>query len=103
LSRINCVKAGGIRFTINGNPFFNLVTITNVGGSGIVVAVRMRGDHTAWYPMARNWGQNWQCSWKLVGQGISFMVTTSDGRVTTSRVANANWRFGQTFEGAQVR
>ncbi|CAK9206655.1 unnamed protein product [Sphagnum troendelagicum] len=101
--RINCVKAGGIRFTINGNPFFNLVTITNVGGSGIVVAVRMRGDYTAWYPMARNWGQNWQCSWKLVGQGIWFMVTTSDGRVTTSRVANANWGFGQTFEGAQVR
>ncbi|KAH9539825.1 hypothetical protein CY35_15G077400 [Sphagnum magellanicum] len=101
--RINCVKAGGIRFTVNGNPYFNLVTITNVGGSGIVVAVKMRGDRTAWYPMSRNWGQNWQCSWKLVGQGIWFMVTTSDGRVTTSRVANANWGFGQTFEGAQVR
>jgi len=37
-----------------------------------------------------------------MGQGIWFMVTTSDGRVTTSRVVDSNWQFGQTFQGAQV-
>lgn len=100
--RVPCTKSGGIRFTINGNPNFNLVTITNVGGSGVVVAVKMRGDSSPWYPMSRNWGQNWQCGSKLVGQGLWFMVTTSDGKVTTSRVANGDWQFGQTFQGAQV-
>jgi len=76
---------------------------SNVGGSGVgAAAVRIRGDCIGWYPMTRNWGQNWQCNWKLMGQGIWFMVTTSDGRVTTSRVADSNWQFGQTFQGAQV-
>jgi hypothetical protein len=100
--RVPCTKSGGIRFTINGNPNFNLVTITNVGGSGVVVAVKMRGDSSPWYPLSRNWGQNWQCGSKLVGQGLWFMVTTSDGKVTTTRVANGDWQFGQTFQGAQV-
>ncbi|CAM6023788.1 unnamed protein product [Sphagnum balticum] len=75
---------------------------TNVGGSGVAAAARIRGDRIGWYPMTRNWGQNWQCNWKLMGQGIWFMVTTSDGRVTTSRDADSNWQFGQTFQGAQV-
>ncbi|CAM6072359.1 unnamed protein product [Sphagnum tenellum] len=69
---------------------------SNVGGSGVgAAAVRIRGDRIGRYPMTRNWGQNWQCNWKL-------MVTTSDGRVTTSRVADSSWQFGQTFQGAQV-
>ncbi|KAH9565127.1 hypothetical protein CY35_04G061100 [Sphagnum magellanicum] len=88
---VTCVKRGTIRFTINGNPFFNLVTI-----------LMIRGDRIGWYSMTRNWVQNWQCNWKLMGQGIWFMVTTSDGRVTTSRVVDSNWQFGQTFQGAQV-
>ncbi|KAF4376020.1 hypothetical protein CsatB_021101 [Cannabis sativa] len=100
--RVPCIKTGGVKFEVKGNPYWALVLLYNVGGAGDVVNVKIKGSSTDWQQMSRNWGQNWQTGINLVGQALSFQVTTSDNKVLQfDNVAPTNWQFGQTFEGRQ--
>ncbi|XP_061352607.1 expansin-A9-like [Gastrolobium bilobum] len=99
--RVPCKRQGGIRFTITGNPYFNLVKVWNVGGAGDIIGVKVKGsDKLKWTELKRNWGQKWETNAMLVGESLTFRVRASDGRYSTAwHVAPKNWQFGQTFEG----
>ncbi|GJN30338.1 hypothetical protein PR202_gb18633 [Eleusine coracana subsp. coracana] len=96
--RTPCVKQGGVRFTMAGANNFELVLITNVAGSGSVKAVWVKGTNTDRMAMSRNWGVNWHSLAGLVGQALTFGVTSTGGQTLVfPDVVPAWWKFGQTF------
>lgn len=99
-NRVGCRRSGGIRFTINGRNYFELVLISNVGGAGEISKVWIRGSKSnKWEVMSRNWGANWQSLSYLNGQSLSFRLQASNGGIRTAlNVAPKNWQFGQSFK-----
>ncbi|CAN6810784.1 unnamed protein product [Brassica oleracea] len=97
--RVGCRRRGGVRFTMRGQGTFNMVILSNVGGSGAVKAVAVRGSRgKIWHQMTRNWGANWQSSGDLRGQRLSFRVTLLDCKTMTFlNIVPSSWWFGQTF------
>ncbi|KAF5732035.1 putative expansin-A17 [Tripterygium wilfordii] len=98
--KVPCNRSGGLRFTINGRNYFELVLISNVGGAGEIAKVWIKGSRMSnWEVMSRNWGTNWQSLSYLNGQSLSFRVQTSNGSIRTAlNVVPANWQFGQSFK-----
>ncbi|KAG8074585.1 hypothetical protein GUJ93_ZPchr0006g40713 [Zizania palustris] len=100
--RVPCRKRGGVRFTVSGRDYFELVLVHNVAAAGSVRLMEVKGSRSAgWMVMSRNWGANWQSLAYLNGQGLSFRVTASDGQALVfADVVPPSWSFGQTFASA---
>ena len=105
--RVPCARKGGVRFTVGGHDYFNLVLVTNVAGPGSIRAMDVKGsqqqqqppaDDDHWMHMARNWGANWHSLAYLTAQRLSFRVTVTDGQtIVFADVVPPKWRFGQSF------
>ncbi|EYU28952.1 hypothetical protein MIMGU_mgv1a021679mg [Erythranthe guttata] len=101
--RVACVRSGGIRFQFQGNGYWLLVYVMNVGGSGDVASMWVKGTKTNWISMSHNWGASYQAFATLGGQALSFKITsyTSHETIIAYNVAPANWQVGMTY-GASV-
>ncbi|KAJ4774169.1 Expansin [Rhynchospora pubera] len=98
--RVPCAKTGGIRFTINGLNYFELVLIWNVGGAGSISAAWIKGSNTNWQALQWNWGCNWQSNSYLNGQSLSFLVSNTDSQTLLFQdMVVSWWSFGRTYEG----
>ncbi|KAL0712500.1 hypothetical protein Bca4012_019478 [Brassica carinata] len=100
IAKVGCRRSGGMRFTMNGRNYFELVLISNVGGAGEISKVWIKGSRSnKWETMSRNWGANWQSNTYLNGQSLSFKVQLSNGRTKAAlNVVPSYWRFGQSFK-----
>ncbi|KAK4779139.1 hypothetical protein SAY86_006667 [Trapa natans] len=97
--RVPCNKSNGVRFTVNGRDYFELVLVSNVANAGSIKSMAIKGSKmSGWIAMSRNWGANWQSNLYLNGQSLSFQVTTTDGVTKVFQdVVPSNWMFGKTF------
>ncbi|OIW17325.1 hypothetical protein TanjilG_22437 [Lupinus angustifolius] len=100
--RVPCIKKDGVKFELTGNPYWLLVLVYNVANAGDIKSVSIKGSKSGWFPMTHNWGQHWNTGQNLVGQTLSFQVTTSDGKMLQfDNVVPANWKFGGTYQSKQ--
>ncbi|OAY85220.1 Expansin-A18 [Ananas comosus] len=92
-------NAGIVPF--QGNAYWLLVYVLNVGGSGDVCSIDVKGDSTDWISMTHNWGASFQAFANLGGQALSFRLTTCTSQETLIlyNVADAGWSVGLTYEG----
>uniref|UniRef100_A0A0E0I3Q3 Expansin n=2 Tax=Oryza TaxID=4527 RepID=A0A0E0I3Q3_ORYNI len=98
--KVACVRQGGIKYTITGNPSYNMVMVKNVGGAGDVVKLTVKGTkRVKWTPLQRSWGQLWKTEANLTGESLTFRVMTGDHRKATSwRVAPRDWTYDNTYQ-----
>ncbi|CAN8245299.1 unnamed protein product [Cochlearia groenlandica] len=97
--RVACRRKGGIRFKFEGNGYWLLVYVMNVGGAGDINTMAVKGSRTKWLPMSHNWGASYQSFSSLYGQSLSFRVTSYTTRQTLYawNAAPASWTAGKTY------
>ncbi|KAF8027430.1 hypothetical protein BT93_E0358 [Corymbia citriodora subsp. variegata] len=98
--RVPCVRTGGIRFQFQGNGYWLLVYVMNVGGAGDVAGMWVKGSRTGWISMSHNWGASYQAFATLGSQSLSFKLTsyTTKETIVAYNVAPSNWRVGMTYK-----
>lgn len=100
--RVPCASNGGIKFQFQGNSWWLLVYVMNVGGPGDVSTMAVKGSYSGWLGMSHNWGASYQVFSRLQGQSLSFRVTcyTTGQTIVAYNVAPAGWSFGETYQAA---
>ncbi|KAM7259580.1 hypothetical protein ACFE04_015321 [Oxalis oulophora] len=98
--RVTCQVSGGVKFSFQGNSYWLLVYVMNVGGGGDIASMSVRGTKTDnWIPMSHNWGASYQAFSALGGQALSFKLTsyTSKETIILQNVAPSSWTTGVSY------
>lgn len=100
ICRVACKRTGGIRFKFEGNGYWLLVYVMNVGGAGDIKTMAVKGSRTGWINMSHNWGASYQAFSSLYGQSLSFRLTSYTTRQTiyAYNAAPASWSAGKTYQ-----
>ena len=85
-----CQRKRGIRFSFQGNGYWLLVYVMNVGGGGDMSSMMVKGSRTGWIKMSHNWGASYQAFATLGGQALFFRLTS----YTTKKTIIARWHSG---------
>ncbi|GAA0139572.1 hypothetical protein LIER_01090 [Lithospermum erythrorhizon] len=98
--RVPCFRKGGLRFQFQGNGYWLLVYVMNVGGGGDIATMWVKGTKTGWINMSHNWGASYQAFATLGGQALTFKLTsyTNHETVIATNVAPSNWQVGMTYQ-----
>ncbi|OAY56593.1 expansin-A7 [Manihot esculenta] len=98
--RVPCRRTDGLRFSFQGNGYWLLVYVMNVGGGGDIANMWVKGSKTGWISMSHNWGASYQAFATLGGQALSFKITsyTTKETIYAWNVAPANWNVGLTYK-----
>ncbi|KAK9716492.1 hypothetical protein RND81_06G237100 [Saponaria officinalis] len=98
--RVSCQKTGGIRLKFEGNDYWLLVYVMNVGGAGDICQMWVKGTNTDWISMTQNWGASYQAFSKLGGQALSFKLEsyTTGEVIYLNNVAPSNWCTWMTYQ-----
>jgi len=73
--RVLCASSGGIKFQFQGNSWWLLVYVMNVGGAGDVSAVAVKDSYTRWWLSMSN--NNWERLIKFLLTSIKFFPTAA--------------------------
>ncbi|XP_019447681.1 PREDICTED: expansin-A7-like [Lupinus angustifolius] len=97
--RVPCARSGGLRFSFQGNGYWLLVYVMNVGGGGDISSISVKGSKTRWISMSHNWGASYQAFASLGGQALSFRITsyTTKQTIFAWNAAPSNWAAGLTY------
>ena len=97
--RVPCIRSGGLRFSFQGNGYWLLVYVMNVGGGGDIANIWVKGSRTGWISMSHNWGASYQAFATLGGQALSFKIAsyTTKETIIAWNVAPSNWGVGLTY------
>ncbi|KAG8484294.1 hypothetical protein CXB51_023673 [Gossypium anomalum] len=98
--RVPCERPGGVRFSFQGNGYWLLVYVMNVGGGGDIANMWVKGSKTGWISMSHNWGASFQAFAAVGGQSLSFKLTSYSTKETIIawNVAPENWNVGSTYK-----
>lgn len=101
LRRVPCQRSGGIIFSVYGNPWFLMVLVSNVAGSGDIGQMAFRIPGQDWISLTHNYGAIWTASGGgYYGNAITVRIKSKFTRekLVINNAIPGSWNFGGDYK-----